>query len=324
MVQKKAIITGILGQDGSYLAELLHSKGYEVFGFTSENSLRSSSDKSKKALLFNFCKIFTDDITSTKNVISAVKNIMPDEIYHFAACHHSSQEGYKENLNNRMMEVNFKSTYNILTAIHLNKPDCKFIYAGSSQIYTPVEKITVVNESTLPDPSTFYGETKLLSKELISYYRKRYGLFACTAILFNHESPRRDNNYLSRKITQTAVAIKKGLTDKLQLFDVSIKVDWSSALDIVNAAYLMLGAQNPKDYILSSNKLHSVKDFLDITFNYLGLDWKKYVEEVDIKKDKKYLLGDNSLAIKELPWVPAVTFQDMIIDMIEEDKKNLI
>lgn len=317
---KKALITGILGQDGSYLAELLLVKKYHVFGIIPKGGKIEAKEYPQKEALLNSCQILETDISDSIQVKELLRDIQPDEIYHLAACHHSSERGlgFDGGLNSQMRSVNFLSTHNFVDAIMEIKPQCRFLFAGSSQMYQP-ENGELITEETPMNPFTYYGCTKAWSRELIRYYWNRYGLWGCTAILFNHESPRRSAQFVTRKITQGVARIRNGLEKEIELRDISAKADWSSAEDFIRAMNLMLSADTPSDYVLASGQLHSIQDILVIAFSKLGMGWRAYTKVGDKISQAKHILGDPTRIKRELGWEPVKSFKILIEEMVDFD-----
>jgi GDPmannose 4,6-dehydratase len=321
MTNKKcAIITGIYGQDGSLLAEYLLKQDYKVVGLV--GSIRDVVPIPKEVT------VIEADLTN----IAVVKNIfrkeIPDECYHLAAVHHSSEKDTSFNGYLKMLEVNFISTQIIIEAIIDDVPKCKLLYAGSSQMYTASSHL-IVDEATPYNPSTYYGITKVASANLIDLMRRNRCLWGSTAILFNHESTRRGGEFISRKITLSAASNKKILNEQkkqkqmLHIKNIYTKVDWSSASDVIEAMYLALQAEKPKDYILSSGVLHSVEQLLDIAYGLVGLDWHDYVilslNQADKVLSQSSIRGNSSLARSELGWMPKETFESLISKMVMHD-----
>ncbi|MHC4758404.1 MAG: GDP-mannose 4,6-dehydratase [Planctomycetota bacterium] len=318
---KKALVTGITGQDGSYLAELLLEKGYEVWGLIRRSSsfhtgridhlYRDPHEKPPLKLLYS-------DLTDGGGLSHIVRDIEPDEIYNLGAQSHVrvsfDQPIYTAN-------VDGLGTLRLLEAVRQmnNKP--RFYQASSSEMYGKVVEMPQT-EKTPFYPRSPYGCAKVYAYWQTVNYREAYGLYACNGILFNHESPRRGETFVTRKITRAATRIKLGLQKKLYLGNLEAKRDWGFAGDYVEAMWLMLQQDKPDDFVIAMGENHSVKEFLDEVFGYLNLDWKEYVEvdpryfrptEVDV------LLGDSTKAKKKLGWEPKVTFKELAKMMVDED-----
>jgi GDPmannose 4,6-dehydratase len=318
---KKALITGITGQDGSYLTEFLLKKGYEVYGLIRRSSsfnteridhiYRDPHENPKLKLIYS-------DLTDGSNLHSILNDINPEEVYNLGAQSHVrvsfDQPIYTAN-------VDALGTLRVLEAIRSMKRPAKFYQASSSEMYGKAVE-TPQTEKTPFYPRSPYGCAKVYSFWQTVNYREAYNIFACNGILFNHESPRRGETFVTRKITRAAARIKLGLQDKLYLGNLDAKRDWGYAADFVETMWLMLQQERPDDYVIATGENHSVKEFLDEVFGYLGLDWKKYVEidpkyyrptEVDI------LLGDPSKAKRVLGWSPKVGFKELARIMADAD-----
>lgn len=320
-MKKKALITGITGQDGSYLTELLLEKGYEVFGIIRRSSTFGTEridhlyqDPHKQPPL----RLIYGDLTDGGNLSSILNEIQPDEVYNLGAQSHVrvsfDQPIYTAN-------VDGLGTLRLLEALRLMKNPPRFYQASSSEMYGKVAE-TPQNEKTPFYPRSPYGCAKVYGFWQTVNYREAYGLFACNGILFNHESPRRGETFVTRKITRAAARIKLGLQNKLYLGNLDAKRDWGFAGDYVDAMWRMLQKDQPDDYVIATGQTHSVREFLDEVFGYLDLDWHQHVEvdpryyrptEVDM------LLGDASKARKILNWEPAVTFRQLARMMIDSD-----
>jgi GDPmannose 4,6-dehydratase len=319
---KKALITGITGQDGSYLTEFLISKGYEVHGIIRRSSSFNTSridhlytdphEKNTKLFLHYGDLI---DGTGLRNILS---DVVPDEIYNLGAQSHVrvsfDQPVYTA-------QVDAVGTIRLLEAIRDTGLKARFYQASSSEMFGLVAE-TPQKETTPFHPRSPYGCAKVYGHWQTVNYRESYDLFACSGILFNHESPRRGETFVTRKITRAAGRIKMGLQNKLYLGNLDAKRDWGFAGEYVEAMWLMLQQQTPDDYVIATGETHSVKEFAEFVFDYLKLDWKKYIEI-----DKRYfrpaevdlLLGDASKAAKILGWKPKVTFKDLAKMMVDAD-----
>lgn len=320
---KTAFITGITGQDGSYLAELLLELGYEVYGmvrrastFTTGRIEHLYDDPHNEPRL----KLVYGDLTDGSNLSAILTEIQPDEVYNLGA-----QSHVRVSFDQPIYSVNAGAlgTLRLLEAIRRMKQPPKFYQAASSEMYGRVLE-TPQNESTPFYPRSPYACGKVYSYWQTINYREAYSLFACNGILFNHESPRRGETFVTRKITRAATRIKEGLQEKLYLGNLDAKRDWGFAGDYVKAMWSMLQQDEPGDYVIATGETHSVREFLDEVFGYLDLDWKAYVEidpryfrptEVDL------LLGDASKAKTQLEWEPKVTFVDLAHMMTEADWK---
>lgn len=315
---KKAIIVGIYGQDGYYLTKLLLNEGYEVFGLVSQK-------KEQENNVYKKCNIIEADISSFNAIKRIIKNIKPEEIYHLAAYHHSSEceANYCLTTRDEMLRVNFLSTKVMIDALLTHSSNTYFFYAGSSQMFTASTFNTLVNEETPFSPATYYGMTKVLSAEMIRTFRKLYNLKGCTAFLFNHESPRRSERFVSRKISLGVARIKLGLQDKLEIKNLAAKVDWGSAEDFVRGMFLMLSSKEPIDYVLATGELHTVEDFVKIAFSSVDLDWREYTKNEIPCNDSRFLLGDSRLIKKNLNWKCNKSFKSIAEEMVMNDLQIL-
>ncbi|MHB9070747.1 MAG: GDP-mannose 4,6-dehydratase [Sedimentisphaerales bacterium] len=320
---KKALITGITGQDGSYLTELLLKKGYEVFGLIRRSSSFNTDridhlykDPHEQPKL----KLLYADLTDGSNLHSVLNEINPDEVYNLGAQSHVrvsfDQPIYTAN-------VDALGTLRVLEAIRSMKKPAKFYQASSSEMYGKVVE-TPQTEKTPFYPRSPYGCAKVYSFWQTVNYREAYDMFACNGILFNHESPRRGETFVTRKITRAATRIKLGLQNKLYLGNLEAKRDWGFAGDYVEAMWLMMQQEKADDFVIATGHTYSVKEFLDEVFGFLNLDWKKYVE-VDSRyyrpAEVELLLGDASKAKKLLGWQPKVGFRELAKMMTEADMK---
>ena len=316
---KVAFITGVTGQDGSYLAEFLLKKDYKVVGLISKehNIGYQNINYIKKKLILEFGDLLDKD--SLKRIIIKHK---PKEIYNLGGITFVPASWEKPVLT---LDVNTLGTLRILKIIRDFLPKTKFYQATSAKIFGD-PKVTPQNEETPINPNTPYGVSKASAHFLTQNFRQHFNIFACSGILYNHESERRGPEFVTRKITQTAAKIKLGLSKELKLGNLKAKQDWGYALDYVKAMWLMLQQKKADDYVIASGKLHAVEEVCQIAFSYLGLDWKKYVKQ-DAKfirrEETKVFFGDASKARKKLGWWPKTSFKEMIIKMVENDLKLL-
>jgi len=323
--QKKAFITGITGQDGSYLAELLLEKGYAVHGLVRRSStvnrvrIEHLHGLNRRDLPFF---LHYGDLMDPGSLVRLIQKVQPDEIYNLGAQSH--------------VQVSFDIPYftaqstglgtlALLESIRDTGHQCRFYQAGSSEMYGKVQEIPQ-KETTPFYPRSPYGVAKLYGHWISVNYREAYNMFVCNGILFNHESPRRGENFVTRKITLGAAAIKLGRQETLTLGNLEAKRDWGFAKDYVEAMWLMLQQDKPDDYVIATGETHSVEEFCQLTFERLGLDYKKYVKidpkffrptEVDI------LIGDPSKAKKQLKWTPRTSFKELVNLMVDSDLKYL-
>jgi len=320
---KKALITGITGQDGSYLVELLLEKGYQVWGVIRRSSSFHTGridhlykDPHQQPAL----RLVYGDLTDGGSLSSILKEIKPDEVYNLGA-----QSHVRVSFDQPIYTVNVDAlgTLRLLEAMRMMDKPPKFYQASSSEMYGNIDKVPQ-DEQTPFHPRSPYGCAKVYSFWQAVNYREAYGLFISNGILFNHESPRRGETFVTRKITRAATRIKLGLQDKLYLGNLDAKRDWGFAGDYVKAMWLMLQADKPDDYVVATGESHSVREFLDEVFGYLELDWHDYVE-IDPRyfrpSEVDFLQGDASKAKRELGWEPSVTFKELARLMTDADMK---
>ena len=322
-MKKKALITGISGQDGYYLTQLLLKKNYEVHGVVRRVALEDPDHRLwriKKIL--NKIKLHVGSLESYASIVKIINSIKPDEIYHLAAQSFVGDSFVDEF---STMNSNINGTHYILSAVREFSPKSKFYFAGSSEMFGKVKSIPQ-NENTPFHPRSPYGISKVTGFDLTRNYRESYNLYCCSGILFNHESPKRGYEFVTRKISLGVAKIKCGLEKYIYLGNISAKRDWGHASDYVIAMWLMLQQKKPSDFVIGTGKNHSVKDFVKIAFETVGLDYKKY-----IKIDKKLyrpaevqtLLSDYSKAKKILKWKPTIVFNQLVKEMVQKDLENL-
>ena len=322
---KKALITGITGQDGSYLAEILLSKGYEVHGLIRRSSTFNTDriDHIYTDLHDPKSKLFLHygDLNDSGQLSNLIYNLQPDEIYHLGA---QSHVRVSFDMPEFTGDITGLGTTRLLEAIRRSGIKTRFYQASSSEMFGAAQPPQ--NEETPFMPRSPYGAAKVYAYWMVKNYREGYGMFAVNGILFNHESPRRGETFVTRKITRAMARIKYGLQDKLFLGNLEAKRDWGYAPDFVEAMWLMLQQDKPDDYVIATGETHSVKEFLEEAFKYAGLDWKKYVE-IDQRYfrplEVEFLQGDASKARKKLKWEPKVKFKDLVRIMVDADIKNL-
>jgi GDPmannose 4,6-dehydratase len=309
---KRALITGITGQDGSYLAELLLAKGYEVFGLTRRVSTPSYS---RIAHLIDKVTLIDGDLCDSNSLVSALKKARPDEVYNLGA-QSFVQLSFTEAI--ITSEVTGLGVTRMLEAVKEVAPEARFYQAGSSEMFGN-SSAPPQNEDTKFTPRSPYGCAKLYGHAITLNYRER-GMFACNGILFNHESPRRGREFVTQKIALAAAAIKKGKQDKLFLGNLDAYRDWGHAKDYVEAMWLMLQQQKPDDYVVATGEAHSVREFCELSFGRLGMDYKNYVE-IDPKffrpAEVNYLRGDAAKARAALGWEPKISFQQLVEEMVD-------
>jgi len=310
---KKALITGVTGQDGSYLSEFLKNQGYIVYGLERRKALEDQSIKRKVNAIVYPC-----DITNYSSVAMCVKDIMPDEIYHLAA---QSDVGYSFKDPFQTLDTNITGTLNILEAMKTFVPNSKLYFAGSSEMFGKVIE-TPQTEDTKFYPKSPYGVSKVAGFDLCKNYRESYGLFICNGILFNHESPRRGKEFVTRKITSSIKLIKEGKLNKLKLGNLDSKRDWGFAGDYVEAMWLMLQQEFPDDYVIATNETHTIREFVNEAFKIANLDPDDYVEidEKMFRPSEVFLLqGDYSKAREKLGWEPKIKFKGLVKMMMENE-----
>ncbi|MFH1590453.1 MAG: GDP-mannose 4,6-dehydratase [archaeon] len=322
---KTALITGITGQDGSYLADFLLEKGYTVYGLRRAASVVNSGrvehlfkDPHEKGVHFYLVYGDLSDATSIQQILNDIK---PDEIYHLGAQSHVRTSF---DIPVYTADVTGLSTMRILEGVRRLGLKTKFYQASSSEMFGKVSEVPQ-NEETPFHPRSPYGCAKVFAYWTTINYRESYGLFACNGILFNHESPRRGGNFVTRKITKAIANIKAGKQKTLFLGNLDAKRDWGYAPDFVEAMWLMLQLDEPDDFVIATGETHTVREFLDEAFSYVGLDWKDYVQidpryyrpaEVDL------LLGDAAKSKKFLKWEPRVTFKELVRIMVDADMET--
>jgi GDPmannose 4,6-dehydratase len=312
---RKAFITGITGQDGSYLAELLLDKGYEVHGLvrrsSSFNTWRIDHVRDRLHLHYG-------DLVDQNSLVRTLETVGPDEVYNLAAQSHVKVSFEMPEYTGNVTAM---GVLRLLDAVRELGLPARVYQAGSSEMFGLVQH-PVQSETTPFYPRSPYGVAKVYAHWMAVNYRESYGMFVCNGILFNHESPRRGENFVTRKITMGLADIKKGRAQELRLGNLDAKRDWGYAKDYVEAMWLMLQQDKPDDYVVATHETHSVREFLEESFGYLGLDWQKHVvvdpryfrpAEVDL------LLGDATKAQKQLQWKPRVTFKDLVRIMVDAD-----
>ena len=321
-MSKVALITGITGQDGSYLAELLLNKGYKVHGIVRRVALEDETHR-----LWRIKKILKDIVLhagaleSYATLFNIILKIKPDEVYHLAA---QSYVSYSFEDEFSTFNMNINGTHYVLSALKEFAADkVKFYFAGSSEMFGKVKKIPQ-DENTPFYPRSPYGISKVTGYHLVKNYREAYNLHASNGILFNHESPRRGYEFVTRKISLAVARIKKGSKEKLKLGNIKSKRDWGHAKDYVKAMWLMLQQEKPNDYVVGTGKEHSVEEFARMAFSHVGLNYKDHIV-IDKKlirpAEVDSLLADYSKAKKILKWEPKISFNDLVIDMVESDLK---
>ncbi len=316
---KRALISGITGQDGSYLAELLLKKGYEVHGIIRRVALEDERHRLWRIRhLRKELVLHAGSLESFASLFRIINQIKPDECYHLAA---QSFVSYSFEDEFSTFNININGTHFLLAVLKEIRPDCRFYFAGSSEMFGKAAQVPQ-DESTPFHPRSPYGISKVAGFDLTRNYREAYGLPASSGIAYNHESPRRGYEFVTRKISSHAARIKLGLEKELRLGNLEAKRDWGHARDTVEGMWRMLQTPTPKDYVLATGQAHSVREFCEVAFHHVGLDYQGYLvadpallrpAEVDL------LLGDASAARRELGWKPTVSFEALVKEMVESD-----
>jgi GDPmannose 4,6-dehydratase len=322
-MKKTALITGITGQDGSYLAELLIKKNYKVHGLIRRVALEDKSHRLWRLRhILKKITLHPASMESYASIVKVIQKIKPNEVYHLAA---QSYVGYSFQDEFSTISTNVNGTHYVLSAIKEFLPSCKFYFAGSSEMFGKVKK-TPQDETTAFHPRSAYGISKVTGFELTRNYREAYKLFCSSGILFNHESPRRGFEFVTRKISYAVAKIKYGLQKNLHLGNIESKRDWGHAKDYVEAMWLMLQQNKPDDFVIATGKQYSVRQFAKLAFEIADLDYKKY-----LKIDKKLLrpaevnslIGNCKKAKKILRWNSKISFNQLVKDMVESDLNSL-
>lgn len=319
MAKKRALITGLTGQDGSYLAELLLEKGYEVTGMVRRSSVERLD---RVEHIKDRISVIQGDLTDQSSLDFAVSSVQPDEVYNLAA-----QSFVPTSWNQPILtaEVTGLGVTKMLEAVRRFKPDARFYQASSSEMFGKVLEVPQT-EKTPFYPRSPYGVAKVYGHYITLNYRESYNLFACSGILFNHESPRRGLEFVTRKITHTAAKIKLGMTKELRLGNLDAKRDWGFAGDYVEAMWLMLQQSSPDDFVVATGETHTVREFVKLAFEAAGLDWEKYVV-IDPKffrpAEVELLIGSPKKAEEKLGWKPKKSFKELVKMMVEGDLKML-
>ena len=323
-MSKIALITGITGQDGSYLAELLLSKGYKVHGIVRRVALEDETHR-----LWRIRKILNDitlhpgSLESYARIFNLFQKIKPEEIYHLGE---QSYVGYSFEDEFSTFSMNINGTHYMLSAVkEFADKKVKFYFAASSEMFGKTKE-TLQNENTAFYPRSAYGISKVTGYHLVKNYREAYNLHASNGILFNHESPRRGFEFVTRKISSGVAKIKKGLQKKIKLGNIKSRRDWGHAKDYVNAMWLMLQQKNPDDFVIGTGKQHTVEEFAKKAFDHVNLNYKDHItidKNLIRPAEVNYLLADYSKAKKILKWEPKIKFDELVTNMVEEDLKSL-
>jgi GDPmannose 4,6-dehydratase len=316
---KNALITGITGQDGSYLAELLLDKGYHVFGLVPRYATNPFENIEH---LLGRVEILTGDLSDASSLQRAVAQAQPDEVYNLGAQSFVQASWELPELTGDITGV---GVTRLLEVLRTTRPEARFYQASSSEMFGKVRE-TPQNEHTPFYPRSPYGVAKVYGHWITVNYRESYGLYACSGILFNHESPRRGREFVTRKIAEAAARIKAGMAQELRLGNLAARRDWGFAGDYVEMMWLMLQQDTPEDYVIGTGENHSVQEFVELAFGRVGLDWKDYVVQ-----DKRFmrpaevdtLLADPSKAKRQLQWQPKVSFADLVYMMVDAELKRV-
>ena len=320
---KIALISGITGQDGSYLAEFLLDKGYEVHGIVRRVALEDETHRLWRIRnILNDITIHAASLESFASIFKIIHKIYPDEVYHLAAqsyVSHSFEDEFST------LNTNINGTHHMLSSLKEVGKNVRFYFAASSEMFGKVETIPQ-NEKTQFHPRSAYGISKVTGYELTRNYREAYNLHASSGILFNHESPKRGFEFVTRKITHSVARIKKGLQEKLKLGNIKSKRDWGYAKDYVIAMWLMMQQDEPDDFVIGTGIEHSVEQFAKIAFSHVGLNYKDYIikdERLFRPAEVDSLIADCTKAKTKLNWSPKISFEELIVMMVENDM-NLI
>jgi len=319
----KALITGITGQDGSYLAELLLSKGYEVHGLVRRVALEDPAHRLTRIRgVIDQIHLHPGTLESFPSIHQVMRKVEPHECYHLAA---QSFVSYSFDDEFSTLNTNINGTHHVLAALKDVVPKCRFYFAGSSEMFGKAEEIPQT-ETTRFHPRSAYGISKVAGFDLTRNYREAYGIYGSNGILFNHESPRRGFEFVTRKITSGLARILAGHTKELRLGNLEARRDWGHAIDYTEAMWLMLQQDEPDEYVIATGETHSVKEFVETAFGYVGLDWQEYVKsdpqlyraaEVDL------LIGNPAKAKTKLGWAARVDFASLVREMVEADCREL-
>lgn len=316
---KRALITGITGQDGSYLSEYLLGLGYEVHGLVRRVALEDPERRvTRIAHLIDRIHLHAASLESYPSIFNVISRYEFDECYHLAAqsfVAESFSDGFST------MNTNINGTHYVLAALRELRPECRFYFAGSSEMFGKVREVPQ-RETTPFHPRSPYGISKVAGFELTRNYREAYGMFCASGILFNHESPRRGFEFVTRKITSTAARIKLGLATELRLGNLEAQRDWGHATDYVRAMHSMLQLAGPDDFVVATGKTHAVRDFCAQAFQLVGLDWEKYVvldKQFHRPAEVDLLVGDSTKARATFGWKPTFNFDELIEDMVKAD-----
>ncbi len=316
---RRALITGITGQDGSYLSELLLEKGYEVHGIVRRVALEDPVGRlSRISRLTPRLQLHAASLESYASIHQVVAKVSPDECYHLAA---QSFVSYSFDDEFSTLNTNINGTHYLLSAVKNLAPECRFYFAGSSEMFGRADEVPQ-RESTRFHPRSTYGISKVAGFDLTRNYREAYGLHASSGILFNHESPRRGFEFVTRKISAGVARIRAGISKQLKLGNLEAKRDWGHAREYVEAMWLMLQQPEPDDYVVATGETHSVREFVELAFAHAGLNWEQYVTidaELYRPAEVNILLGDSTKAYSVLGWRNRIGFEALVKEMVEAD-----
>jgi GDPmannose 4,6-dehydratase len=321
MAMPRALITGVTGQDGQYLAEFLHAQGYDVFGLVpGQNNPRGDRVHEE----FPFIEFISGDLQDLSSLIAAVEYSQPDEVYNLGAISFVALSFKQPELTANVTGVGLLRMLEAIRLVSGASNKIRFYQASSSEMFGKVRE-SPQNEKTPFYPRSPYGVAKVFGHHMTVNYRESYGLFACSGILFNHESPRRGLEFVTRKITNAVARIKLGLQNEIGLGNLDAQRDWGFAGDYVRAMWLMLQRDEPDDYVIATGETHSVRSFAQMAFEFAGIDdWEQYVH-VDHRffrpADVDYLVGDATKARRELGWEPSISFEELVRMMVDHDLK---
>ncbi len=323
MSRKSALITGITGQDGSYLAEHLLAGGYEVHGIVRRIAIEDPDHRFGRIThLLDRIKLHAASLESYPSIFHVFSQQKYDECYHLAAqsfVGESFADGFST------LNANINGTHYVLAALRELQPDCKFYFAGSSEMFGKVQEVPQ-KETTPFHPRSPYGISKVAGFDLTRNYREAYGMYCCNGILFNHEGPRRGFEFVTRKISSGVARIKMGLAAEVRLGNLDARRDWGHSADYVLAMHMMLQQPEPDDYVISSGETHSVREFCELAFAEVQLDYRDFVrvdKELYRPAEVDLLIGDSSKARRILGWEPKHTFRDLVAEMIQSDLANI-
>lgn len=320
---RRALITGITGQDGSYLAELLLERGYEVHGLVRRVALEDPQRRlARLSGVLDRVQLHAASMESFASIFNAVQQIQPDELYHLAAqsfVSYSFEDAFST------FRTNIDGTHFVLESVRQGAPACRVYYAGSSEMFGNAGE-SPQRESTRFHPRSPYGISKVTGYELARNYREAYGMYVASGILFNHESPRRGLEFVTRKVTAQVARIKRGLADRLQLGNLDASRDWGYAGDYVRSIHAMLEQPSPSDFVIATGRSHTVRQLCELAFAIVDLDWQKHVEscpEFYRPAEVHTLVGDASKAHRELGWQPECSFEQLVEMMVRHDLAHI-